>query len=80
MSFDLFAYRELKDTAADCEDRYHQLERLMRCSDARSAERYHEKQSEAFIGQTEGFLASLEDALLDFKDVEFREMKLTEEE
>ena len=80
MSFDLFAYRELKDTAADCEDRYHQLERLMRCSDARSAERYHEKQSETFIGQTEGFLASLEDALLDFKDVEFREMKLTEEE
>ena len=30
MSFDLFAYKELKDTAADCEDRCDQLERAMR--------------------------------------------------
>lgn len=30
MSFDLFAYRELKDTVADCEDRYHQIERQIR--------------------------------------------------
>ena len=30
MSFDLFAYRELKDTAADCEDRYDHLERIMK--------------------------------------------------
>lgn len=29
MSFDLFAYRELKDTVSDCEDRYHQIERQM---------------------------------------------------
>lgn len=27
MSFDLFAYRELKDTVSDCEDRYHHIER-----------------------------------------------------
>lgn len=27
MSFDLFAYRELKDSVSDCEDRYHQIER-----------------------------------------------------
>lgn len=30
MSFDLFAYKELQDTAADCEDRYDQLERMMK--------------------------------------------------
>ena len=30
MSFDLFAYRELKDTVSDCEDRYHQIERQIR--------------------------------------------------
>ncbi len=29
MSFDLFAYRELQDTVSDCEDRYHQIERLI---------------------------------------------------
>ena len=29
MSFDLFAYWELKDVVYDCEDRYHQLERMM---------------------------------------------------
>ena len=35
MSFDLFAYKELKDTAADCEDRYDHLERMMRFADNR---------------------------------------------
>ncbi len=30
MSFDLFAYRELKDSVSDCEDRYHQIERQIR--------------------------------------------------
>ena len=30
MSFDLFAYKELKNTAADCEDKYDQLERIMK--------------------------------------------------
>ena len=27
MSFDLFAYKELRDTVFDCEDRYDQIER-----------------------------------------------------
>lgn len=30
MSFDLFAYRELKDTVSDCEDRYHHIERQVK--------------------------------------------------
>lgn len=32
MSFDLFAYRELKDTVSDCEDRYHQIEKQIQRS------------------------------------------------
>ncbi len=32
MSFDLYAYRELKGTVSDCEDRYHQIEKQMRTS------------------------------------------------
>ena len=40
MSFDLFAYKELQDTAADCEDRYDQLERMMKFDDRRAQERF----------------------------------------
>ena len=55
MSFDLFAYRELKDTASDCEDRYDHLERIMKFPDDREKERFRMKQSEEFIGLMEGF-------------------------
>ncbi len=69
MSFDLFTYRELKDVAPDCEDRYHQLERLMKFPDPEAYERYLNKQSEWMSGQMEGFLATLEDSLMDFHDL-----------
>lgn len=80
MSFDLFAYHELKDTISDCEDRYHHLEQIMRCPDPEYQKRFQEKQSADFVGQMEGFLAVLEDRLMDFHEVEFKGMKLTEEE
>ncbi len=80
MSFDLFAYRELKDTASDCEDRYDHLERIMKFPDDREKERFRMKQSEEFIGLMEGFLATLEDRLVDFKEISFRGMKMTEED
>ncbi len=80
MSFDLFAYRELKDTASDCEDRYDHLERIMKFPDDREKERFRMKQSEEFIGLMEGFLATLEDQLVDFKEISFRGMKMTEED
>ena len=80
MSFDLFAYRELKDTAADCEDRYDHLERIMAFPDEEEKERFHMKQSADFVGMTEGFLATLEDRLIDFREISFRGMSLTEEE
>lgn len=80
MSFDLFAYRELKDTAADCEDRYDHLERIMKFPDDQEKERFRMKQSESFVGLIEGFLATLEDRLVDFRDISFRGSQLTEEE
>ena len=80
MSFDLFAYRELQDVAADCEDRYHQIERRMQGIREEEEARFQWKQSEAFVGAVEGFLVGLEDELVDLKDVEYKGMVKTEEE
>lgn len=81
MSFDLFAYRELRDIVADCEDRYHQMERrLGNRYQEEMHKRYKAKQSETFIGQVEGFLAGLEDSLMDFRGVKLKHLKKTEQE
>lgn len=80
MTFDLFAYRELKEIAADCEDRYDWLERKMKDDTETVCSRFRWKQSEEFVGQTEGFLARLEDRLVDFSPVSFRGMEMTEQE
>ena len=80
MSFDLFAYRELQNVAADCEDRYHQIERRMQGITEEEEARFQWKQSEAFVGAVEGFLVGLEDELVDLKDVEYKGMVKTEEE
>lgn len=83
MSFDLFAYRELHDVVNDCEDRYHQLERNIHNAMAKSPEqtgRWKEKQSQWMVGQMEGFLAELEDRMMNFKKVEWRNMEKSEQE
>lgn len=80
MSFDLFAYKELRSTADDCEDRYDQLERQMKFPDDEAQKRCGEKQGKAFIGLMESFLAILEEELVEFRDVEFKGVKKTEEE
>ena len=80
MSFDLFAYRELKGIVPDCEDRYDQLERTMKLQDPYLTERFEGKQSEGFVGMMEGFLASLEDELMDFRTIEYKGIQKTEEE
>mgnify|MGYP000011291089 FL=1 len=81
MSFDLYAYKELrKGVAANCEDRYDQLERRMKFPDESAQNRFDWKQSKDFIGEIEGFLAILEDRLMEFKEIEFRGMTLTEED
>ena len=80
MSFDLFTYRELKDTAPDCEDRYHQLERTMKFPDRDAEERYHKKHSAEMAGLIESFLAILEDSLMSFRDIEYKGLRKTESE
>lgn len=79
MSFDLFAYRELKNTAYDCEDKYDYLEKIMKFPNLGIQERFYEKQSADFVGQIEGFLAILEDRLMDFASVKFRREEMPEE-
>ncbi len=79
MSFDLFAYKELKDTVEDIEDAYDQIERALNSLDKEEQARYHEKQSAAFAGEIEGFLAQLEDELMDFRRVEWKGITYTEE-
>ena len=80
MSFDLFAYQELKGIVPDCEDRYHQIERQMEGMSKEAQARYELKQSQAYIGAVEGFLAGLEEDLVELKEFEWRQMKKTEEE
>ena len=80
MSFDLFAYRELKDMVTDCEDRYHHIENRIRHLDAEAEERYHWKQSGDFVGAVEAFLVFLEDDLMNFKRFEYRGFTKTAEE
>lgn len=78
MSFDLFAYRELKDIAADCEDRYDQIERAVLCSE--SQEICREKQSAEFTGRLDGFMLGLEDELMNFRDIAYGGCVLSEKE
>lgn len=80
MSFDLFAYRELRDTVEDCEDRYNQIERMLGGMDEEEQSRFRRKQSEDFVGETEMFLALLEDELMNFRALEFKGFEKTEQE
>ena len=77
MSFDLFAYRQLKDTVSDCEDRYDQIERSLNFPKAPTY--YKQKQSREFLNQMEGYLTSLEDELMNFHDVEYKNFTKKEE-
>lgn len=76
MSFDLFAYHQLKDTAIDCEDRYDQLERVFRAP--HTQEICRKKQSPEFVNQLEGFILGLEDELMNFRNVEYKGFSITE--
>lgn len=74
MSFDLFAYQELQGVAADCEDRYHQIEKKMKYWSEKDEERFRFKQSKEFVEAVEGFLIELEDRLVDFHEVRYKGM------
>ena len=70
MSFDLFAYKRLKNTVSDCEDRYDLIERQIAglCDEAL----LKEKQSRDFLDRMEGYIVGLEDSRMNFRDVEHR--------
>lgn len=78
MSFDLFAYKRLKNTVSDCEDRYDLIERQIAglCDE----ELLKEKQSRDFLDRMEGYLAELEDSLMNFQDIEHRGVVKKEQE
>ena len=78
MSFDLFAYRELKGIVSDCEDRYDQIERAVLLP--KSQELCREKQSAEFAGRLDGYMLGLEDELMNFRDIEYRGSTLSEKE
>lgn len=78
MSFDLFAYRELKDIVGDCEDRYDQIEHTV--LNPKIQDICREKQSPEFVSKLDGFVLRLEDELMNFRDVEYRGYTLSEKE
>ena len=80
MSLDLFAYRELKSAVPDCEDRYHQIEKNIAGIKEDDLSRYRFKQSKELIGAVEGFMAQMEEWLVNLKGIYFRGMEKTEEE
>ena len=78
MSFDLFAYKRLKNTVSDCEDRYDLIERQI--SGLCDEELLKEKQSRDFLDRMEGYLAELEDSLMNFRAIEHRGVVKKEQE
>lgn len=74
MSFDLFAYQELRDVSYDCEDKYHMIEQAMR--DSEVGKRCVQKQSGEFLDQMEKYLLFLEDELMNFTGVEYRNYRI----
>lgn len=80
MSFDIFAYRELQGIAADCQDRYHQLENRMAFEEEEAKERARWKNSREYVYAIEMFLVELEDRLMDFHSVKYRGLEKTEKE
>lgn len=82
MSFDLYAYKELKKYK-DTEDRYGYLERLLNLpeEDARKYQKtVAEKQSKDYVIELNGFVLFLEDSLMNFKDFSYKKMYRTEQE
>lgn len=71
MSFDYFAWKELKGIAVDCEDCYDKLEQILAGKAKASA---YDKRSREFIREMEGFLLMQEDELVTFKDISYKKL------
>lgn len=78
MSFDLFAYKRLKNAVSDCEDRYDLIERQI--AGSCDEKLLKEKLSRDFLNRMEGYLVELEDSLMNFRDVEHRGVVKKEQE
>ncbi|MGN0506577.1 MAG: HelD family protein [Lachnospiraceae bacterium] len=82
MTFDLYAYRELK-AYKEAEDRYHYLERLL-CMSEEDAKEYQqsvqEKQSKEYVEELNLFVLTLEDSLMNFKPLSYKKLSKTEQE
>lgn len=82
MTFDLYAYRELKKYK-DTEDRYGYLERLFGMGEAEAfayQQRVVEKQCREYVEELNGFVLELEDSLLDFKPLNYKKIHKEEQE
>lgn len=66
MSFDVFAFRELRDTICDCEERFDHIERLLQGNEEKT---WKYKQSRGFMEKLNGYVLMLEDSLMNFKDI-----------
>jgi len=80
MSFDLFAHKQLQGTISDCQDRYDHIEQRMSFWSEEAEERWQWKQSEEFLQAMEVFLIDLEDRLVDFKDMKYKNLEVSAEE
>ena len=78
MSFDLFAYRKLQGIVADCEDRCDQMERMLSFTEEDPL--WKVKESKAFLDQMEGFVLELEDELMNFKDMNYKNVSWSSKE
>ncbi len=75
MSFDYFAWKELKGIAADCEDCYDKLEQILSQTKSKQkdqAESVWDKKSKEFITELDGFILMQEEELVNFKDLVYK--------
>ena len=82
MSFDLYAYKELKKYK-DTEDRYVYLEKLLTLPEEEAfayQNEVAEKQSREYVLELNEFVLLLEDSLMNFRDFSYKKMHRTEQE
>ena len=77
MTLDLYAYRQLSGIAADCEDRYDQIEAELAGIRPEGPLYRHSKE---FADLLEGYVLQLEDELMDFRPLEYRGQSLNEDQ
>ena len=82
MTFDMYAYRELKKYR-DTEDRYTYLERVLSLPGQEAEEyrlRVQEKQSKEYVAELNEFVLFSEDTLLNFRPISYKKLYRSEQE